>query len=182
MWNDTARRARVDGLERDGLIDEHNQLGKRAWGRLVVQRIGNWGWFLRLLITLSTLLGNYTVPRSPATFPPPTSIKRDRSTATESSARSLTLSGGLSLYNGVVSLNGANSIGSSVEVVGGLLAVGNSGALGNGSVLLYGGELLATTTQTLTASIAFSAAPTIAAATGQTLSLQGGEQFAARSP
>ena len=89
----------------------------------------------------------------------------------------MTLSGGLSLYNGAVFLNGSNSIGSSAEVVGGLLAVGNSGALGRGVILLYGGELLATTTENISASVAFNGTTTIAAATGRTLTLEGGAQL-----
>jgi FG-GAP-like repeat len=108
--------------------------------------------------------GNLTINATGATFD-------------ESSAGSLTLSGGLSLYNGAAFLNGANSIGSSVEVVGGLLAVGNGGALGNGAVLLYGGELLATTTETINASMAFNGTTTIAAATGRILTLEGGAQL-----
>jgi hypothetical protein len=104
-------------------------------------------------------------------------INATGATIDESSAGSLALSGLLSLYNGAVFLSGANSIGTSVEVVGGLLAVGNSGALGNSLVFLYGGELLATTTQTMTASMVLNATPTIAAATGQTLTLAGSAQL-----
>jgi hypothetical protein len=92
---------------------------------------------------------------------------------------SLTVSGGLSLYNGAVFLNGTNYFGGSVEAVGGLLAIGNGGALGNGDVFLYGGELLATTTETVSTSMALGATPTIAAATGQTLTLEGSAQLSA---
>ena len=77
----------------------------------------------------------------------------------------------------MVFLNGANSIEGSVQLVGGLLALGNGGALGNGFALLSGGVLLATTTQTLTTGMDFSGTPTIAAAPGQTLSLQGEQQL-----
>jgi hypothetical protein len=101
-------------------------------------------------------------------------VNASGATLDESGAGSLTLSDGLSLYNGAVFLDGSNSIGSSVEVAGGLLAVGNSGALGNGVVLLYGGELLATTTENINASVAFRGTTTIAAVTGQTLTLEGG--------
>ena len=73
-------------------------------------------------------------------------------TLDKSGAGSLALSGDLSLYNGAVFLNGANSIGA-VQLAGGLLAVGNGGALGNSLVLFYEGELLATTTEALTAGI-----------------------------
>ena len=97
-------------------------------------------------------------------------------TLDESGAGSLALSGDLSLYNGAVFLNGANSIGA-VELAGGLLAVGTGGALGNSLVLFYEGELLATTTEALTASMTFDGTPTIAAATGQTLSLEGDEEL-----
>ena len=62
-------------------------------------------------------------------------------------------------------------------MVGGLLAVGNGAAFGNVAVLVSGGELLATTTQTLTASMGLSSTPTIAAATGKTLTLKGGAQL-----
>ena len=123
-----------------------------------------------------TLPGVYTVTVASHVSAGNLTINATGETLDESSAGSLTLSGGLSLYNGAVFLNGANSIGASVDVVGGLLAVGNGAALGNGVVLLYGGELLATTTETITASMAFSATPTIAAATGKTLTLEGGAQ------
>jgi hypothetical protein len=121
--------------------------------------------------------GVYTVTITSNVSAANLTINATGETLDESGAGSLTLSDGLSLYNGAVFLNGSNSIGSSVEVVGGLLAVGNGGALGNGAVLLYGGELLATTTQTMTASMVLNAIPTIAAATGQTLTLKGGEQL-----
>ncbi len=97
-----------------------------------------------------TLPGVYTVTVASHVSAGNLTINSTGATLDESSAGSLTLSGGLSLYNGAVFLNGSNSIGTSVDVVGGLLAVGNGGALGNGAVLLYGGELLATTTQTMT--------------------------------
>jgi FG-GAP-like repeat len=103
-------------------------------------------------------------------------INATGATLNESSVGSLTLSGDLSLYDGAVSLNGANSIGV-VQLAGGLLAVGNGGALGNSIVLFYEGELLGTATEALTASIAFDGTPTIAAATGQTLSLEGDEEL-----
>jgi hypothetical protein len=121
--------------------------------------------------------GVYTVTITSDVSAANLTINATGETLDESGAGSLTLSGGLSLYNGAVFLNGSNSIGSSVEMVGGLLAIGNGGALGNGAVLLYGGELLATTTQTMTASMVLNAIPTIAAATGQTLTLEGGEQL-----
>lgn len=120
--------------------------------------------------------GVYTVTITSDVSAASLTINATGETLDESSAGSLTLSDGLSLYNGAVFLNGSNSIGTSVEVVGGLLAVGNAGALGNGAVLLYGGELLATTTQTMTASMVLNAIPTIAAATGQTLTLEGSAQ------
>jgi hypothetical protein len=120
--------------------------------------------------------GVYTVTITSDASAASLTINATGETLDESSAGSLTLSDGLSLYNGAVFLNGSNSIGTSVEVVGGLLAVGNAGALGNGAVLLYGGELLATTTQTMTASMVLNAIPTIAAATGQTLTLEGSAQ------
>jgi fibronectin-binding autotransporter adhesin len=124
-----------------------------------------------------TLPGVYTVTVASHVSAGNLTINATGATLDESSAGSLTLSGGLSLYNGAAFLNGANSIGSSVEVVGGLLAVGNGGALGNGVVLLYGGELLATTTETINASMAFNGTTTIAAATGRTLTLEGGAQL-----
>ena len=64
-----------------------------------------------------------------------------------------------------------------VQLTGGLLAVGNGGALDNSLVLFDEGELLGTTTEALTASITFDGTPTIAAATGETLSLKGGEEL-----
>jgi hypothetical protein len=127
--------------------------------------------------TQITLPRNYTVSITSHVSAASLAINAVGATLAESSAGLLTLSGGLSLYNGVVSLNGANSFGGAVQLIGGLIAVGNGGALGNGDVLLSGGELLATTTQTMTTSMAFSGAPTIAAAKGQTLSLQGSAQL-----
>jgi len=124
-----------------------------------------------------TLPGVYTVTVASHVSAGNLTINATGATLDESSAGSLTLSGGLSLYNGAAFLNGANSIGTSVYVVGGLLAVGNGGALGNGAVLLYGGELLATTTETINASMAFNGTTTIAAATGRTLTLEGGAQL-----
>ena len=123
-----------------------------------------------------TLPGVYTVTVASHVSAGNLTINATGETLDESSAGSLTLSGSLSLYNGAVFLNGANSIGASVDVVGGLLAVGNGAALGNGVVLLYGGELLATTTETINASMAFNGTTTIAAATGRTLTLEGGAQ------
>src|SRR5580698_521061 len=123
-----------------------------------------------------TLPGVYTVTVASHVSAGNLTINATGETLDESSAGSLTLSGGLSLYNGAVFLSAANSIGTSVDVVGGLLAVGNGGALGNQIVLLSGGELLATTTQTMTTSMGLSATPTIAAATGKTLTLEGGAQ------
>jgi hypothetical protein len=127
--------------------------------------------------TQITLPRNYTVSITSHVSAASLAINAVGATLAESSAGLLTLSGGLSLYNGVVSLNGANSFGGAVQLIGGVIAVGNGGALGNGDVLLSGGELLATTTQTMTTSMAFSGAPTIAAAKGQTLSLQGSAQL-----
>ena len=124
-----------------------------------------------------TLPGVYTVSISGNVAAANLAINASGATLAESAAGSLTLSGGLSLYNGVVFLNGANSIEGSVQLVGGLLALGNGGALGNGFALLSGGVLLATTTQTLTTGMDFSGTPTIAAAPGQTLSLQGEQQL-----
>jgi hypothetical protein len=124
-----------------------------------------------------TLPGVYTVSISGNVAAANLAINASAATLAESAAGSLTLSGGLSLYNGVVFLNGANSIEGSVQLVGGLLALGNGGALGNGFALLSGGVLLATTTQTLTTGMDFSGTPTIAAAPGQTLSLQGEQQL-----
>jgi hypothetical protein len=121
-----------------------------------------------------TLPGVYTVTVASHVSADNLTINTTGAMLDESSAGSLTLSGGLSLYNGAVFLNGANSIGASVDVVGGLLAVGNGAALGNLVVLLSGGESLATTTQTTTARMSLSATPTIAAATGKTLALDGG--------
>ena len=123
-----------------------------------------------------TLPGVYTVTVASHVSAGNLTINATGETLDKSSAGSLTLSGGLSLYNGAVFLSAANSIGTSVDVVGGLLAVGNGGALGNQIVLLSGGELLATTTQTMTTSMGLSATPTIAAATGKTLTLEGGAQ------
>jgi hypothetical protein len=122
------------------------------------------------------LPGDYTVTITSDVSAASLTINATGETFDESNAGSLTLSDGLSLYNGAVFLNGSNSIGTSVEVVGGLLGVGNSGALGNGAVLLYG-ELLATATQTMTMSMVLNATPTIAAATGQTLTLEGSAQL-----
>jgi hypothetical protein len=121
--------------------------------------------------------GVYTVTITGPVSAANLTVNAPGATLDESSAGSLALSDGLSLYNGAVSLNGSNSIGGSVEVVGGLLAVGDGGALGNSVVLLSGGELLATTTETMTASMALNANPTIAAATGQTLTLEGSAQL-----
>ncbi len=69
-----------------------------------------------------------------------------------------------------------------VQLTGGLLAVGNGGALDNSLVLFDEGELLGTTTEALTASITFDGTPTIAAATGETLSLKGGEELIGLGP
>jgi hypothetical protein len=156
---------------------EHNQLDKRPRRRLVDRNeLGRW------VGSRIDRRCRYHLPRRLYCHRRQSRFRRqphDHATGAtfdESSAGSLTLSGGLSLYNGVAFLNGANSIGSSVEVVGGLLAVGNGGALGNGAVLLYGGELLATTTETINASMAFNGTTTIAAATGRILTLEGGAQ------
>jgi FG-GAP-like repeat len=127
--------------------------------------------------TQITLPGNYTVSITSDVSAASLAINAIGATLAESSAGSLSLSGGLSLYNGVISLNGANSFGGAVQLIGGVIDEGNGGALGSGDILLSGGELLATTTQTMTTSMAFSGAPTIAAATGQTLSLQGSAQL-----
>ena len=127
--------------------------------------------------TQITLPGNYTVSITSHVSAANLAINAIGATLAESSAGSLTVSGGLSLANGVVSLNGANSFGTSVQLIGGVIAVGNGSALGNGAVLFSGGELLATATETMTTSMAFSGTPTIAAATGQTLSLQGSAQL-----
>jgi hypothetical protein len=123
------------------------------------------------------LPGNYTVSITSHVSAASLAINASGATLAESSAGSLTLSGGLSLYNGVLSLNGANAFGGAVQLIGGVIAAGNGGALGTGDVLLSGGELLATTTQTMTTSMGFSGGPTIAAAPGQTLSLQGSAQL-----
>jgi hypothetical protein len=147
---------------------------------------GNWSvgtnWELGLVPastddTQITLPGNYTVSITSHVSAASLAINAIGATLAESSAGSLTLSDGLSLYNGAVSLNGANSFGGAVQLIGGVIAVGNGGALGNGAVFLSGGELLAATTQTMTTSMTFRGAPTIAAATGQTLSLQGSAQL-----
>src|SRR5277367_2548937 len=118
-----------------------------------------------------TLPGTYTVAITSHVSAANLTINAIGATLAESGGGSLSLSGGLSLYNGTLFLNGANSFGGSVQLIGGVIALGNGGALGNGDVLLDGGELLATTTQTITARIAFNGTPTISAATGQTLSL-----------
>ena len=125
--------------------------------------------------------GVYTVTITSDVSAASLTINATGETLDEFSDGSLTLSDGLSLYNGAVFLNGSNSIGTSVEVVGGLLGVGNSGALGNGAVLLYGGELLATATQTMTTSMVLNATPTIAAATGEILTLEGSAQLSGPS-
>jgi hypothetical protein len=145
---------------------------------------GDWSvgtnWELGLVPTGDTeiaLPGVYNVSISGDVAAANLAISASGATLAESAAGSLTLSGSLSLYNGAVFLNGANSIEGSVEVIGGLLAVGNGGALGNGFALLSGGVLLATTSQTLTTGLDFSGTPTIAAAPGQTLSLQGAQQL-----
>jgi hypothetical protein len=122
------------------------------------------------------LPGVYTITVASHVSAGSLTINATGETLDESSAGSLTLSGGLSLYNGAIFLSAANSIGTSVVVAGGLLAVGNGGALGNQTVLLSGGEVLATTTQTMTASMGLSATPTIAAATGKTFALEGGAE------
>jgi hypothetical protein len=124
-----------------------------------------------------TLPGGYTVTIAGHVSAANLTINATGEALDEAAGGSLTLSGGLSLYNGAVFLSGPNSIGSSVYMVGGLLAVGNTAALGHSLVLLYGGELLATTTETMTGSMVLSTTPTIAAATGQTLTLEGGAQL-----
>jgi hypothetical protein len=124
-----------------------------------------------------TLPGAYTVTIGGHVSAASLTINAAGETLDESGAGSLTLSGGLSIYNGAAFLNGANSIGGSVEVIGGLLAVGNGAALGDNDVFLDGGELLATTTETLTASMVLDAIPTVAAATGQTLTLEGAAEL-----
>src|ERR1700751_5441602 len=124
-----------------------------------------------------TLPGGYTVTIAGHVSAANLTINATGEALDEAAGGSLTLSGGLSLYNGAVFLSGPNSIGSSVYMVGGLLAVGNTAALGHSLVLLYGGELLATTTETMTGSMVLSTSPTIAAATGQTLTLAGGAQL-----
>src|ERR1700677_1443536 len=124
-----------------------------------------------------TLPGVYTVSISGKVTAANLAISASGATLAESAAGSLTLSGSLSLYNGSGFLNGANSIEGSVEVMGGLLAVGDGGALGNGIAGLSGGVLLATTTETLSGGMSFTGTPTIAAAPGQTLSLQGEHQL-----
>ena len=121
-----------------------------------------------------TLPGAYTVSIAGNVTAASLVINASGATLAESAAGSLTLSGGLSLYNGAVFLNDANSIGS-VQSVGGLLALGNGGALGDGFALLSGGVLLATSSQTLTTGVDFTGTPTIAAAPGETLSLQGSQ-------
>ena len=145
---------------------------------------GNWSvgtnWELGLVPagdTEITLPGVYTVSISGDVAAASLAINASGATLAESAAGSLTLSGSLSLYRGSVFLNGANSIEGSVDVIGGLLAVGAGGALGNGIALLSGGVLLATTTETLSGGMSFSGTPTIAAAPGQTLSLQGEQQL-----
>ena len=79
-----------------------------------------------------TFPGAYTVTVASHVSAGALTINSTGATFDESSAGSLTFSGGLSLYNGAVFLNGSNSIGTSVDLVGGLLAVGNGEALGNG--------------------------------------------------
>jgi hypothetical protein len=172
------RRTRVDPLEGDGLTMStinwiSDQGGDWSTGT-------NWEFGSVPASTDDTEIavpGVYNVTITSDVSAADLTINATGETLDESGTGSLTLSDGLSLYNGAVFLNGSNSIGSSVEVVGGLLAVGNGGALGNGVVLLYGGELLATTTQTMTTSMVLNATPTIAAATGQTLTLEGSVQL-----
>jgi hypothetical protein len=124
-----------------------------------------------------TVPGVYTVTITSHVSAANLTINAAGETLDESGAGSLTLSGGLSLYNGAVLLNGANSFGGSVQLVGGLLAIGNGAALGNGAVFLNGGQLLATTTETVTGSMVFDGTPTIAAATGERLTLAGSAQL-----
>jgi hypothetical protein len=143
---------------------------------------GDWAnglnWDLGLVPTTSEdalieLPGVYTVSITSADIADDLTINASSATLAETGG-SLHLSGSLDLYNGYVSLNAANSIANSVLLVGGVLAVGNGGALGQSGVLFYGGELLATTSETLTNSFILESAPTIAVATGQTLTLTGG--------
>jgi FG-GAP-like repeat len=119
------------------------------------------------------LPGVYTVSITSADTADDLTINAASATLAETGG-SLHLSGSLNLYNGYVSLNAANSIANSILMEGGVLAVGNSGALGQSGVLFYGGELLATTSETLTNSFVLEDAPTIAVATGKTLTLTGG--------
>ena len=121
------------------------------------------------------LPGVYTVSITSADTADDLTINAASATLAETGG-SLHLSGSLNLYNGYVSLNAANSIANSVLMEGGVLAVGNSGALGQSGVLFYGGELLATTSETLTNSFILEDAPTIAVATGKTLTLTGGSE------
>ena len=83
-------------------------------------------------------------------------------------AGSLDIAGALTVDSGFVSLNEANQIGS-VDVTGGELAFGAAGALGAGTITITGGELLATTSVTLSNPLSLSGIPTIAAAHGTTL-------------
>jgi hypothetical protein len=124
-----------------------------------------------------TVPGVYTVTITSPVSAASLTINAAGETLDESSVGSLSLSGGLSLYNGAAFLNGVNSIGGSVQLVGGVLAIGNGAAFGTGGVFFSGGQLLATTTETMTASMVFDGTPTIAAATGETLTLEGSAQL-----
>jgi hypothetical protein len=124
-----------------------------------------------------TVPGVYTVTITSHVSAANLTINAAGETLDESSAGSLTLSDELSLYNGAVFLNGVNSFGVAVQLVGGLLAIGNGAALGNGAVFLNGGQLLATTTETVTQSMVFDGTPTIAAATGEILTLEGSAEL-----
>ena len=68
--------------------------------------------------TQITLPGNYTVSITSHVSAASLVINAIGATLTESSAGSVTPSGGLSLYNGVISLNGANSFGGAVARIG----------------------------------------------------------------
>ena len=125
-----------------------------------------------------TLPGVYTVTVASHVSAGNLTINATGATLDESSAGSLTLSGGLSLYNGAVFLNGANSIGSSVEVVGGCARRRERRRIGERRHSSLRRRVARDGDRNHQRKHGFQAATTtIAAATGRTLTLEGGAQI-----
>ena len=79
---------------------------------------------------------------------------------------------------GTTTLTGANTYAGGTTIAAGELVAANASALGTGPLTMTGGELLTTTTETLTNALHLNGAETIAAATGTTLTLNSPDPFA----